>query len=485
MRWPGFIGASGVAQSVIADAEDTVNWYVEKAQQPDLKNSMALYPSPGFSPILTVTPDVGARATCNAGGRCFFIIGGGLYEITSGPWAYTYRGAVMQDSNRAQMFYNGQVGGQLGIASGGNFYSYILATNTLALQLNGICTQTAYAAGFFFAFNINTGRVLVSALNDGTSWNLGNFFQRSLFPDPYQAIFVDGNNLLWTVGTESFEVRYNTGVGNQPWAPLQGLSGLQGICAPFAFFTGTGGNGWLSASKQGIGEILLTGGSYPTAVSTYAFATAMANYLRANPAALATSEAWSYQQEGHTFGLFSLPRVPSTWCYDIEGNSPTRRGLWNPVTGDWGLWTPRVHVSAFGYHLVGGWTSAAICIMDTNLATEFDGETGIVRERTTPGMTNEHARIPIDQVELLMDVGLAPQTGPGSNPVATLRVSEDGGRTYGNMLQAGIGRAGEWRHRVYWNNLGAPADAVFKVRTSDPCPTRIVDCWINNVEPQR
>jgi hypothetical protein len=483
-RFAAMIGGSGIVQSMLVDSERTVNWYVETSQSPTATSPRALYPTPGFQPWSQPLTDTIGRASCNAGGRIFFILGSTLFEL-NGDGSWSLRGTVLRDQNPAQLLYNGMIGGQIGIASGGNFYCYVLATNTLTLELPGLCTMAAYADGFFLALNSATGLVLLSALNDGTTWNLGGafeaFFQRELFPDPWQTLFADSNNLIWLLGTETFEVWYNTGVGLQPWAPLSGLNGLYGIISPWAFVVTALGNFWLSANRQGAGQFVGTSGSIPQPILSYAFDTAVGTYFHAGQ--VVNAECMAYQQLGHTFVLIHFPSVPATWCYDVTEQSWAERGQWNPTTGLFGLWTPRVYQRAFGKDLVAGWTGNMLCDMNTAYTTEFDGATGIVRERTTPGLVDEHKRRPITQMELLMDVGMTPlQTGLGSNPLVTLRTSVDGGRTFGNERQASLGKIGAYRTRVYWQQLGAPADAVFRVRSSDPAPSRIVDAFINNLE---
>lgn len=480
-RFPGFIGGSSVLQSIIADAEDTMNWYVEKAQSENAASPMALFPSPGFSRFGAST-QIGGRGATNAGSRTFVAAGGKFQEVNS-DGSVTDRGDLAQDSNPAQLFYNGTVGGQVGIASGGNFYCFVLATNTLTLVLTAETTMTAYAGGFFFSFNVATGKVKESALNDGLTWSAGIFFQRSLFPDPWQSMFVDANNLLWLIGTETFEVWYNTGVGTQPWAPLSGLSGRYGIAAPFAFGLTGLGNAWLSANKEGNGQLVISGGGVPQVVSTYAFSNAVMEYNRTQR--ISDAEILTYQQAGHTFVCITFPSVPTTWVYDMEAQTFTRRGQWNPNLGRFEVWAPRLHVQAFGKHLVMSRSSGIIADMNPAFTTEFDG-TGIVRERTAPALVHEHQRIPIDQLELLMAVGLGTVSGQGMDPQITLRQSIDGGRTYGNELSAGIGKIGEYKRRVYWGRLGASklGDIVFKVRSTDPAPSRIVDAWLNNKELQ-
>lgn len=478
--YPGFIGGSSVLQSIIFDAEDTVNWYVEKAQSATATSPQALFPSPGFNRYGN-GPDIGGRGACNAGSRTFIAAGFAFNELNA-DGSITFRGALAQDSNPAQMFYNGTVGGQIGIASGGNFYCFVLATNAFSQVLTGETTMTAYAAGFFFSFNVNTGKVKESALNDGLTWSAGIFFQRSLFPDPWQTMFVDSNNLLWLIGTETFEVWYNTGVGTQPWAPLQGLSGRYGIAAPFAFGLSGLGNVWLSANKEGGGQLVISAGGAPQVVSTYAFTTAMGGYQRTST--IGNAEILTYQQLGHTFAAIAFPSVPATWVYDFEGQSFTRRGMWNAPLGRFDLWAPRIHIQAFGKHLVMSRNSGVIAEMDPSFTTEFDGVTGIVRERTAPALTDEHQRIPIDVLELFMDAGLGTVSGQGMNPQMTLRQSVDGGRTYGNERTASVGKIGQYKRRVYWTRLGASSDDVFKVRSTDPAPSRIVDAWLNNKELQ-
>lgn len=474
MKYPGFIGGSGIAQSLIGDAEDTINWYVEKLPN----GGSGLFPTPGFQQWSHVA-DVGERAAIVANGRLFKILGTGLYEFDVNGTA-TRRATVAIDANPAQLIFNGILGDQLGIVSGGNVYSYTLTTNTLnGPHLTVGYTHLCYSGGFGLALQVTTGKVNLSNVGDLSTWSAGTFFQRSLFADPYQAMFVDANNLVWTIGTDSFEVRYNSGVSTQPFVPLSGLVGRYGIAAPFAFGLSAAGNFWLARNPEGIGQFVVTRGSSPVPVSNYAINTAVAGYLRDGQ--ISNAEVVTYQQEGHTFAVLSFPSVPASWAYDAEGQSWAKRGIWNPTLGRFELWAPRIHCLAFGKHLVGDRTTGSIWEMDTAFTTEIDGS-GIVRERTAPGLIQEHKRVPIDNIELLMDVGLGSASGQGSNPQAMLRVSQDGGRTFGNERSAGIGRMGKWRTRVVWTRLGAPEHAVFRVRTSDPAPSRVIDAWLNNLE---
>lgn len=477
MKWPGFVGGAGTASTLTGAGEDTVNLYVERLP-PDAAGEAALLPTPGFQPWGTAT-DTGTRALASiANNRLFAVIGAGLWEFDVNG-AATRRGTVSLDGNPAQIAYNGVIGGQMAIASGGNIYSYDLTTNVLSgPYLAGGYTHVAYASGFGLAFNSVTGKVNLSNLNNLTVWSAAQFFQRSLFADPWRAMFVDQNNLIWLIGSDSFEVWYNTGQGTQPWAPLSGLVGVIGIVGPFAYAMAQAGNVWLARNQAGQGLLVMTHGGPPESLSSRAMASAVAGYSRNG--GLADTELVHHQLDAHLFTNITFPRN-GTWCYDSVEQSWTRRGKWNPQTGSYGIWMPRCHVMAFGKHLVGDRDTGIIAELDPSFATELDG-TGIRRLRRAPALVTEKRRVPIDQLEVLMDVGLGVQLGQGAPPTVLLRVSDDGGRTWSNELRASTGAAGAWRTRVYWTRLGLFQHAVAELTYADPVPFRLVDAYVNNLE---
>jgi hypothetical protein len=484
-RWPGFIGGSNATQSATLDAEQTINMYVEHAQSDGAANRSGLFPTPGFSmwKAGSTVADVGARAALVASGRLFKVFGSGLYEFDENGTP-TKRNAALPmavDQNPAQLVYNGVVGGHLGISSGGSIYTLVLATNTFAaaptLPAGGF-SHLAFAGGYGFAFQSTTGKTFVSGRNDLTSWNLSTFFQRSLFADPLQAIFADGNNLVWCLGTDTFEVRYNSGTGTQPWVPLSGLVGRYGIAAPFAFAPFGNGNAWLARNPEGIGRFVVTNGAAPQPVSSYAMNTAVAGYLRSSR--IDDAEVLMYEQEGHTFANVSFPAAKRTWTYDLEAQGWAERRRWNPNTG-WDVWSPRVHVVAFGKHLIGDRTTGTIYQMDTTIGTEIDGA-GIRRVRVAPVLNAERKRLPIDRLELYMDVGLGVAVGQGSDPQVMLRISTTNGRTWGKEATASAGKIGEFGRRVYFSMLGAPDQCMAEISFTEPIPFRITDAYLNNRE---
>lgn len=475
----GFLGGSNTTQSPIADSQRSVNLFNEPSQSRDAKSPGWLMPSPGFTRWGGTAADVRTRGALVADGRAFVVIGSGFYEL-SGLGVATKWGAVVQDTNPAYLVYNGKAGGQVGIASGGQIYSFVLATNTFAGPhfATATCTMLNYTDGYGLCFDANTGRTYLSGLEDFTTWSAGTFFARSKFSDPPLAEFVDTSGLIWTVGRDSFEVRYNGDPSaTQPFVPLSGMYGRVGIAAPNAYNVSRSGIVWLARNgpEGGLSVVQSTGGM-PEDVSTFAVNDALAKYLR--DSSITDAEALAYHDRGHRFVSFSFPTANGTWTLDQTTKQWAERGKWNPAAGRYDAWAPSVHLDFAGKHLVGDRTTGTIWSMDPSSVTDVDG-TPIRRLRRTAGMTHEHQRIPIDRVELLCAVGVA---GQGVAPVATLRVSVDGGMTWGNEQQAGLGRVGEYLTKVYWDQLGAPEDCVLEFVWSDNAPTYVINAFVNNRE---
>lgn len=491
-KFPGLCGPSGTTASTIIDAEETINFVLERAQSKYAQNDDGvLLPVPGMTLWGTAAGQSGTRGFVYAADARFLaVVGARLFEFDAYGVA-TDRGAIAQDGNPAVMVYNG-IGGQVGIAGGGNIYAFTLATNVLAGPiLSGGYTHIAFAGGYGFAFQSTTGKTFVSALNDLATYDAGTFFQRSLFADPARAIFADENNLIWTLGTDTFEVRYNSGTGTQPWIPLTGLVGPFGIASPFGLGLSPAGNFWVTRNAAGIGRFVVSSGGAPVPVGTYAI-DAQVDKL-ASTAGISDAEVLVYDQGGHTTATVAFAAgqaantgAPCSFNYDVEGKAWTKRGKWNSQTAKWGLWSPRCHALAFGKHLVGERGSGKIWMLDGASGVDTDGN-GIRRVRRTPHLNQEHQRRPIDQVEVLMDViGPAVQApAQGSDPRLMLRLSTDGGRTFGNERACGIGKVGEYRKRCTFTQLGAPEDAVFEFSYTDVVPAAIVSGYINNAEPSR
>lgn len=471
MQYQGFIGGSYESQAVTADQERTVNWYVERMESQGATSKSALYPTPGVTEISEAATTPG-RAHFFQSDREFAVIGPTFYEIGQFG-ALTSRGTVVIGGNPATISSNGDGGGQLFITSGDFGYSYDLTTNALSqvTALNGIATMGDHLDGYFLAIDSATSKFYVSALLNGTSWTTGtDFAQRSIAPDPWKSIKVNGR-YVWLLGEQTSEVWYDTGA-SFPFAPHP--SGLvpYGIAAPFSAVSADGTLLWLGASRLGDAYVLRAAGFVPEVVSDFPLQRIFNSY-----ATISDAQADTYTDHGHTFYLLNFPTENATWALDLQTGQWAERGTWISEDNEYVAWRPRWHAMAFGEHRMLDSITGSVYRMAPGLSSDVD-DRPIRRLRRAPALTSENQRVFFSAFELDMEPGLGTSTGQGSDPQVMLRMSNDGGKTWGAELQRSAGKIGEYNKRVRWDRLGSARRRVFEVAVSDPIPWRLTAAYL-------
>lgn len=480
MRYPNFIGPSYESQAVTADQERTVNLYEERIESPGGTSRVALYPTPGVELIhMSAAPQ--GRANAYYAGRQFIIDGSFFFEIDS-DGNVTFHAFVATDDKPATISYNGDGGGELFITSGGNGYLFVLATDTFSTiaALAGKATMGEQLDGYFLALDANTGTFYASDLLDGATWQTGVMFaQRNQAPDPWWSMIVNGK-YIWLMGSETGEVWYNAGSSPFPFSPHPSGFITWGTAAQWSPKVCDSSLVWLGASKAGHGSILRATGFTPEVVSTYPVEYAIGRYGE-------IGDAYSdcYKEAGHTFYQISFGKANHTWVYDLQMQAWHERGTWDTVSNVYTLWRPRCHAFAFGEHVwldVGG---GGVYRMAIGLPNDIN-ELPIRRLRRAPALQQENERIYYPGLELDLEPGLGLVTGQGEDPQVMMRMSNDGGKTFGMERWRSAGKLGEYGKRVRWLRLGAARRRVFEVAFSDPTPWRLTAAYLIGIaEPQQ
>jgi hypothetical protein len=469
-EYQGFCGPSNPAQSPIADCERTVNWYLERGALGD-----ALYPTPGQSLFLT-TADLEPRGGISVNSLTYAVIGTGFYELSSNGTS-TLRGRVAQDGNPATLHYNGITGGQILICSGTNAYCYTIATTTLTQVLTSEATMGGMVNSRFLAFNKVNGKVRLSALNDGTTWDPTLFFQRSAAADPWQAMVVVGSEIA-LIGEYTGEFWYDAGTFPQPFALIPGSLFNYGTASTFSVAVVGDYLMWLAKSRNGAGTIVAAKGYTPQPVSNFAVENAIATYERNGQ--ISDCEILAYEQLGHQFACFSFPSARATWCVDLSMQMAWHeRGTYDTANGRYNVWGPRVHLYAFNKHLVGNRGSGAIAILDPIYGSEATGDI-IRRLRIPPPLyATSRERLTVNRLQVMAEAGLGLTTGQGSDPKVMLRTSRDT-KTWGSEMQASAGKLGDYRRRIVWNRLDS-SDSLWvpEISVTDPIPWRLTGAEID------
>ena len=476
MRYPGFISGSYELQSPLADMERTVNWYPEQIASAAVPWGAALFPAPGQEAFLTVGT-VNTRALFSMNGRVHAVVGGTLYELGAGATS-TSRGTMLQDPNPAAIASNGDAGDELLIASGTNGYLLNLSTNGLSTVLTGDCVMAGMLDGYFLAFDTDTSTFRISDLNDGTTWDATQYAQRSIAPDPWRAMVVDGSRQIWLIGEQTGEVWYDAGASPFPFEPVPGSVFGYGTPAPWTVKLAGSMMCWLSQPADGAGIVVGATGLVPQRISTNAVETAISGYQRT--AKITDAEACVYEMDGHTFYVLSFPAANATWALDLTSGVWHERGMWDAAAMDYDLWAPRVHCFGFSKHLVGDRDTGLICTMDNSVTTECDGAV-IRRLRVPPPLWRSPGvrRMFVSRFQLMMEVGLGTSTGSGVNPLVMLRSSPNA-KTWSDIRTASAGKEGEYGTEVVWTRLPSSTHLwVPEITVTDPIPWRLVGAEVD------
>lgn len=388
----------------------------------------------------------------------------------------TTRGTVAIDANPATICSNGDGGGQLFVTSGGNGYVYNLTTNTLTqiAALNGKATMGDYLDGYFLCLDGANSTFYISALLDGTSWATGvDFAQRTTASDPWVSMKVQGRN-VWLFGEVTSEVWYDTGASSFPFAAHPSGLVQYGIASPFSVARTEGALVWLGTSGIGNCYVLRASGFAPEVVSNYALQSVLASYIRVSDAI-----ADSYNDLGHTFYVISFPGQNATWAWDAQSGDWAERGTWDIANNRFNAWAPRFHALAFGEHRILDSMGGNVYRMSSTLALDA-GSSLIRRVRRAPALTAENERIFYSAFELDLEpaIGIAAGALQNVDPQVMMRMSNDGGKTWGAEMMRSAGKIGEYKTRVRWNRLGAARRRVFEVSVSARVPWRITNAFL-------
>ena len=481
----GFVGPAYRSQSVNANAQMCMNFYVENDESGSGKSAMQLYPTPGSVLFSAGTQYGPLRAQATINGRLFVVDGTNFQEVSSAGVRTTF-GQVLNDAKPASFGIGPTF---LSIAAGGGAYSFKLDTNTFGTidtsggpALQGPIVQMAFLDGYFIALLANSNRFQLSALEDASSWDPLDIAEVSVYPDNVTAMIVDHRE-LWMCGKQAAVGYSNTG---NPLFPLDVIPGAfieQGTLATWGLAKIDNTVFSIGGDVRGAGMAWRQQGYLPVRISNHAIETAWQGY-----ATISDAIAYAYQDQGHSFYVVYFPSANKTWVYDVATQMWHERGFF--TLGAFVAHRSQNHSFVFDKHLVGDWKTGNIYQMkiptQVGSAWTFADDFGnsIHRIRRAPHISAEEQFLMHQSLQVDMETGLGPQPplldGNGSprGPVMTLRWSDDGGHSWSNGYDRDCGQAGQYVKRVIWRRLGRSRNRVYEVSFADAVPCRIVDAYL-------
>ena len=453
-----FVGASYEVLDGRPSRSRSVNLHLAAMETP-AKAAFVLASVPGLVQRASMGGVI--RGAIDAGGRCFFVAGSTLYEL-SATWGTTARGTLSTSTGEVGMAWGLT---QLVLVDGANGYTLTLSTNAFARITDEDWPGSAtvgYLNGFFTLVDPDSQQAYVTAIDDASAIDALDFVSAERVPDDtVSQICVFGE--WWMLGEQSSEVWTAVPSADFPFQRNNGANLEVGCMAAHSVRLIDNGFMMIGRDRNGGGMVYRANGLQLQRVSTDAVDKA----LQASTD-LSAAVAYVYQSRGKTFWCVNAPGVASTWCYEVST----------------GQWHERCDLDAIGQFAAGRIThtvyshgatlggDAAGFVYELSADVHTNAGDPLVRLRQSPNsVTPGRERIYFSEFAADVSTGGAAQ---GQEFFAELAYSNDGGNTWGNWISRSTGKVGEFFARLLWTRLGAGRDRVWRLRYSGDTPFTIV-----------
>lgn len=456
-----FCAGSYEARSKKFDSARTVNMFPEMHSYGAGKGGEAatLYSTPGLRKVQTLGlgPIRGAYTISNAQ-LSFIVSGNEVFQITAAEGTpITVTGNLNSSSGPVSIADNGT---HVIIVDGVNGYTIDLSiapalTTIVDPNFYDGAKSVTYQGGYFILEVPNSSNFFLSDI-DSIDFLPLNESSAVSSPDILLAV-ISNTEQLYLLGARTIEVWSLTAASaSAPFQLIQGRVSNIGLTA-FATVKRLAGTFlWLGANDQGDGVVYSMENDSPTRVSTHAIEHALQQL-----GDLSTATALGYQEDGHYFYELNAPGSDTTWVYDMSTKQwHERQSIEN---GDIGRHFGEHNCFLNGEHIIGDYRNGNLYVYDQNHF--FDDDEPIRRMRQTPHSSNGLANTFYKTLQVDIQPGVGTLTDDAR---IVLRISRDGGYTFGNPIYSSMGKIGEYKKRARWQRLGYGRDLVFQVYTDAP-----------------
>lgn len=491
------------ARSLIASAQECINLFPEiNPEDIEPPAPMTHYPRPGLRPLGAPPEPARGRGIFTASnGELYAVCGQVVYLVTT-SWEFVRLGELIAPaSTPVSMVDNGTTAVIVDGSQQGYQIPFISHSMSQIADPTGLfrgATRVDYADTFLTFNKPGTNQWFIS-LSGQVAFNALNLAAKSSYPDPIATQIVNLRQ-VWLLGTKTSEVWYLSGEVNFPYSAWPNVSIPYGCVAPYSAARADINVFWISANDQGKAIVVQNEGYGAKAISTRAIENEINGYRTVSDAI-----GYTYQQGGHTFYVISFPTADKTWAYDLATKQWHRRA-WLDNNGV--MRRDRVAFAAYvsdrnGYQNTNvgqDWATGQIYAMDPNVFT--DNAQPIVFLRSFPHIVNELKELTVGAFVADIETGTIEGTGSvnqvqspwssgfssGFGPVATveapvvnLRVSKDGGNTWGNYRRKGFVSSGKYRSMQRWRQLGMGRDFVFELSWSYPGKSALNGAFVDPI----
>ena len=186
------------------------------------------------------------------------------------------------------------------------------------------------------------------------------------------------------------------------------------------------------------------------------------------------ARAIAYQKDGHHFYILTFPSENKTWTLDVNTSLWHERASF--ISSTFGRWEPEYYLFFNGKHLVTDAYSTKL--YSINSSTYSNG--------TNPCKVVRSFRAPSSNMKRAVHKALTVEAEFGVTPLSTteaalmLRWSDDGGHTWSNLTNKGIGAVGEYFKNVIFRRLGLTKGPprVYEISCTDNVKLTLINVYL-------
>ena len=453
------------AKSGLASAERMVNCYVEPCPADSSFEAMILGTA-GFTTWLNLNIGFPIYGMEVMGENLYVVAGSNVYKIDSTK-TKTLLGTISTAPSRVLMTNNGT---QVTILTESGTAYYCTSSASSLTQITDGDFESSDSIATLDGYTIATkkqGRTFqFSDINATQTWQALN--KQTVEANSSNIVRVASNNLeLWFFKENITEVYYDSARPGYIFDRKEGVFIQKGCAAKYSVASLDGSFFFLGNDRI----VYMTNGYQLIPISTFPISQEIETYSTVSDA-----YAFTYVLNGHKFYSITFPTADVTWQYNITTKLWHERQSINAQQQQ-GQWRATTYAFFAGQNLFGDFETGVIYQADPNVYTENGAV--ILRKVISSTLFANYSRATLDRFTLMMDTGVGLVDGQGSDPQLMLRVSLDGGKTWGFEDWQPIGTQGDYLQELFWTNLGYGRTAIFEVTISDPVKFAIVGAFLN------
>lgn len=525
----GLVGPSYQLVDRYAAVERTINWMLTVNESPDAdKYKMAFEPCPSNQPFCTLPVPAPFnqpnRGLIENRGSVFGVNGTSVFQLNQNGTFAALIGSVISDGKPCSLVANGN--GQIFIASAGN--GYVIPNGAGPNSLINLpptvgflgASYATFQDGYILVITPNSnqfqysGNSVTTPIGDATQWDAANISIQAGQADNLKAI-ISSREYLRLLGDRRSQVYYDVGpngIGTTPFQSYNETFIETGIAAAYSLVDLGDSLVWVGRDQRGMRACWRDGAFSPQRISTFAVEQFWQKYAKVDDA-VAFPLIW----KGHLLYQITFPSayvanpvsgfpegnppgyIGATWVYDATASLLVGKPIWfersyQSARGFAMQRSEMFHCYAFGQHLVGssgidGNPGAIYAYSDTaytDCGTTSSGaqsQQPLIPRRIAPHIASGRNRIIVNRLRLDVRQGVGLDGGiQGANPNIYMRISRDGGNTFGTELSAPLGPIGATNQLTYFNRLGYSRDWVMDIYGGDPVYYGLINGWLDEFE---